>query len=326
MPLAYNVNNFMYGKGRLFFKLEGETGYLDLGNVPKFELEPILEKLEHFSSRSGMDEKVLDLVKQKKLTSSLDLEEYSAENLNIIFLGDGVQAGSQIVGFVDGETITLIDDRFVEVESGKFNMTFHKVKHGTVTDGPFVAGETITGGSSAATAQVAWVGTNELECVNVSGTFDVDEIITGGTSTATATVTGTEDLEDGVVVDDAATPTTRYVLGTDYSFDGKGGLIRKLSTGSIPAQVADVSCNYPAKTTKSVRGLTNSQVKGSILFVGDPDQGPQLRIEIWSASITVGGSIGFITTEVASIPMTVEVLSMSELHPSEPFFRLTEIS
>jgi hypothetical protein len=58
----------------------------------------------------------------------------------------------------------------------------------TGTTGVFQAGETITGGTSGATAMLVYSGVSTLRLVSVSGTFQTSETITGGTSGATATV------------------------------------------------------------------------------------------------------------------------------------------
>ncbi len=63
------------------------------------------------------------------------------------------------------------------------------IYHGSVTGGPFVAGETITGGTSGATGRVNSVGPVFLNYTAVSGTLVISEVITGTTSTATATST-----------------------------------------------------------------------------------------------------------------------------------------
>ncbi len=58
-----------------------------------------------------------------------------------------------------------------------------------VAGGPFVLGETITGGTSGATSQVVGVAGNDVVVYNTSGEFEVGESITGSSSGATATVT-----------------------------------------------------------------------------------------------------------------------------------------
>lgn len=62
-----------------------------------------------------------------------------------------------------------------------------RVTHGSVTSGPFVAGETVTGGTSNATGVVRDVEDNYLILADTLGTFQAAETLTGGTSSATAT-------------------------------------------------------------------------------------------------------------------------------------------
>ena len=70
----------------------------------------------------------------------------------------------------------------------QYDLSTNKViYHGAVAGGPFVAGETITGGTSAATGRVNSVGSVFLNYTAVSGTLITAEVLTGGTSGATAT-------------------------------------------------------------------------------------------------------------------------------------------
>ncbi len=69
---------------------------------------------------------------------------------------------------------------------------------GAITSGPFTAGETITGGTSGATATVAWDAADGDAVIYVhtvtSGPFNSSETLTGGTSGATATSSGANTL------------------------------------------------------------------------------------------------------------------------------------
>lgn len=65
--------------------------------------------------------------------------------------------------------------------------------HGSVTSGPFVDAETVTGGTSGATGVVAEVGDDYVALSDVTGTFRDGETITGGTSGASAQVTQIRD-------------------------------------------------------------------------------------------------------------------------------------
>lgn len=325
MALAHSNENYLYGKGRLYFKKDGESGYLDFGNVPKLEINVEVEKAEHYSSRSGTREKDLETVLQKKAESSFDLEEYSAENLNLAFLGDGVQESSQSAGQIDAVETTTVADRYIDL--GKQDLYVTKLTHGTVTDGPFEAGETITGGTSGATAKVAWVDTGFLEVINISdGPFQSGEEISGGTSSATANLTNAGEEMDDVVVTDAASPSTRYTAGTDYDADVIGGLLRERSGGSIASNTCYVSCDCRGKTLKAIRALTSSNIEGELLFIGDPDQGPRWRVEGWDVLLTISGGAGMISDEIVAISMAASFQKDETNHPSEPFFRATEIS
>lgn len=325
MPLAHDPNNYLYGKGRLYFKPTGGD-YLDLGNVPKFAIAVEVEKAEHFSSRSGTRDKDLSIVLEKSAKASLNLEECNADNLDIAFMGDGVVEGSQVAGSLDAVETTTVEDRFVDL--GKTDLSILKISHGSVSGGPFEAGETITGGTSSATATVAWEDDSDLflEVIDVSGgPFQIGETITGGTSSASAAVSGLETMEDAVVTD-AATPTVRYEAGTDYTVDAVAGLLRELSGGSIASNTCYVSADYAATSTKSVRAFKNAESRGELLFIGDPDQGPKLRVQVWDVNLTISGEGEFISEDILSIPMEAEIFKAETAHPSEPFFRVTEIS
>lgn len=325
MPLPHSVDNYLYGKGRVYFKPEDDTGYVDLGNIPAFGIEVEVEKNEHFSSRSGTRDKDLSVVMEKSAKANLTLEEVAAENLDLAFMGDGVVSGSQSASSIDADETTTVDDAFIDL--GYTDLSILKVTHGAITGGPFQAGETITGALSGTTAKVAWMATSDLylEVINASGDFTVGEEIEGGTSAATADVSGTEEMED-VVVADAATATTRYEAGTDYTVDVVGGLLRELSGGSIAAHTCYVSADYAATTTKAVRALKNSETRGELLFIGDPDQGPKWRVQVWDVNLTIAGEGQFISEEILTLPLEAEFFKDESGHPTEPFFRATEIT
>jgi hypothetical protein len=68
------------------------------------------------------------------------------------------------------------------------------ITHGTVT-GTFVAGETVTGGTSSDTATVLYVGTGYLLVKDDTGIV-ISEVLTGGTSGATATTSAAPAVHD----------------------------------------------------------------------------------------------------------------------------------
>lgn len=86
--MAASVNNYFIGKGIAYFKKDGESVFRDLGNVPEIEFTPNIEKLEHFSSRSGIRSKDLTVVLSKAGTLRVVLEEFTAENFALALLGE----------------------------------------------------------------------------------------------------------------------------------------------------------------------------------------------------------------------------------------------
>ena len=95
--------------------------------------------------------------------------------------------------------------------------------------GTFVEGETVTGGTSSVTGEVArWDSTSSyLYLINMTGTFTLTEIITGATSLATGTystkITTDETTETLQTIDDSTSDTTssgkQFEIDADSVFD-----------------------------------------------------------------------------------------------------------
>lgn len=100
-----------------------------------------------------------------------------------------------------GGSITLPNNAATIVDSQKptdINTFYYSQKVNiSGVSGTFVIGETITGGTSSATAIISEVQAGYLLVVNETDKFANTETITGGTSSATATVSGVP--EDGAI-------------------------------------------------------------------------------------------------------------------------------
>ena len=81
---------YYIGKGVVSIQLDGELEYRDLGNVPVFEFEPTIETLPHFSSRYGVRSKDLEVVTLMSATLNLTLDEWTYDNLMLVFMGEEV--------------------------------------------------------------------------------------------------------------------------------------------------------------------------------------------------------------------------------------------
>jgi hypothetical protein len=110
-----------------------------------------------------------------------------SHKVNIVL---GATGNMEITPAAGGSTELINKDNISAVIPVKFNK---KPNNGIVVyenaSGPFVIGETVTGGTSAATGVIqSFNGTTGLVLSDVVGVFVLGEQITGGTSTETADV------------------------------------------------------------------------------------------------------------------------------------------
>ena len=106
-----------------------------------------------------------------------------------------------------------IDTGIEEIEDIEREQSFvrtFEVASRTAVSGTFQVGETVTGGTSATTGEVAkWDSTTRyLYLINMTGNFSVGEILTGATSTATGT------YETKQTTDEAAETLAQIEAGT----------------------------------------------------------------------------------------------------------------
>lgn len=81
-----DVRNYTIGKGSAYFTPVGGVRR-HLGNATAFEIEPTIEELDHFSSMSGVRTKDLVAVLEKSGVIRVNLEEITAENLQLALMG-----------------------------------------------------------------------------------------------------------------------------------------------------------------------------------------------------------------------------------------------
>tara|TARA_A100001391_G_scaffold94739_1_gene62764 strand:+ start:1129 stop:2013 length:885 start_codon:yes stop_codon:yes gene_type:complete len=112
-----------------------------------------------------------------------------------------------------------IDQTSITVASGVSEYPAGTLTLSVSASGSFSVGETITGGTSAATAIITSKPTSSTVATTIPvGTFSSGETITGGTSAATTTVSAVQDLSDvQSTIDILSTVVTRD--GTDFAID-----------------------------------------------------------------------------------------------------------
>ena len=92
--MSHSPSNYTIGKGIVYVgQWVGSTpptwpgDYRDVGNCTSMTLEPQIEKLPHYSSRAGFREKDLDPIVQMEYNVQFDLDEPTAENLQMLLMG-----------------------------------------------------------------------------------------------------------------------------------------------------------------------------------------------------------------------------------------------
>lgn len=92
--VPHNTDLYTIGKGVLHVgQWSGTTpptdpgSYTDMGNCPSFEVEPVVERLEHYSSRTGYRTRDKYPIIETKYNLTFDLDEMAAKNLTKFLQG-----------------------------------------------------------------------------------------------------------------------------------------------------------------------------------------------------------------------------------------------
>jgi hypothetical protein len=134
-------------------------------------------------------------------------------------------------------------------------------------------------------------------------------------------------LPTAITVKKGATP---LVLGTDYDVeDSTMGLIRLLPTSSTIIAGDTLTVDY-TPTAISGAGLTRissglvSSIDASLVFVGDPANGPAFDAELWHVRFSPAGALAWINNDFANIPLEAEILDDSANHAAAPLYHVTK--
>ena len=325
-----SVENYTLGRGRLFFAPYDNAGALTgeraLGNAPAFTFNMAIEKLEHYSSMTGLKAKDKSVVTQVTPALNFTLDELSDENMNMLFFG----TSSTITQAADDYTLEVLTtsaelNRYYQVATEARNIGIYKFTHGTITGTPFVVDEILTGTASTETATVRKVvDANTVYISGVSGSFTAGEEVTGSVGSGTADLdAGTAEIWDttDVVVFDGT--STYYDMTTDYTIDSVTGRVKIVGGGAITAGTA-VSVIYgtPADSYTKLAGLKITSIEGQLRFVSDYPEGPNMTLTAWKVNLTPDGDTAFIGDDWSTISFTGEVLADEAGHPASPYLEI----
>jgi len=321
MPLASDADNIRYyGTGRTYAGEVGEESFDDLGELENinFALTVTIEKLK--STRNAARATIIEKETERDAVLTFGLREMTNENLKMTLLGSAINTDNQAASYVYqdaiGTDVDLEDDLYIDL--GKLNVFSTKLT-GTIT-GELAVGDTVTGGTSEATGDIAFKAAGYIELVNVSGTFEVGEQVAETPDTNYITPTGIETLEDVVIT--KADGTERRVQGTDYSLDPDYGYIRKLSGGAI-IDTDVISYDYEAVERSYIWGMSAGSVERKLIFVSDKDDnGVRQRWTFHKVNILLNGEFPLIGEGASVLAVTGTVLKDSDQASGQEYYKV----
>lgn len=320
-----NVENYTLGRGALYWDPWDSTnltytGERALGNAPEVSINMNATFLDHYSSLSGFKAKDKTVVNELAPQITFTLDELVSDNWQLLVFGDKTDV-SQSVSYSNTKVIASpLKDRYYELDYRAIATNVLTV--GTVTGGPFQAGETITGGTSSATATVIEVrgGTTLLIGAVTGGPFQAAETVTGGTSSASASASAVVSQNSGIVSLKTTSGSTYYTPTTDYTVDATSGRIY-LTSGSSIVEGASLTVTYgaAASTYAKITALTSVGQDGKLRYVSDNPQGGQFEMIIWKVRIKPNGDTALIGDDWATLPFQGDILRDATYHPTSPY-------
>jgi hypothetical protein len=136
--IAPNTNLVGLGRGILYidrFDADGNLqGYNDAGEVDNFSLEPNVEKIQLYSSRSGIATLAAEAVKKSEWKVSISGYSVSKANAGLILMGTAADFTQSSGTATDSALATSAQAREGGIyETGKRNITVTGVKQGATT-------------------------------------------------------------------------------------------------------------------------------------------------------------------------------------------------
>lgn len=323
--------NYTLGRGVLYFdKYNAATGKWEgerhLGNAPEVTSSVSLEKLDHYSSMSGLKAKDHSIILEIAPTFGFTLDEMSPENTALQYMAD-MESVTQAAD--DDKVVSLesvMANRYYDLDARNVGITVLSYDGGSAI---FNEGATLTGGTSGTTATILQVigdatsGVLYLSGITGAG-FDDDETLSddGGTPGA-AVADGTESLlTTALSVEDTDAAGTFYTAGTDFTVDSETGRIFIVDGGAAEDKNLTVTFGVAETTYNLIKGFVNSSVEGRLRFVSDNAAGKNRELMVWRASITPTGDNAQIGEDWSQMQFEVEVLKDATNHPDNPYLRI----
>lgn len=323
MALASSADNIRYyGTGRAYSGAVAGASFDDLGELENINFGNTVTTEKLKSTRNASRATLIEKETERDSVLTFGLREMTNANLMMTLLGTAINTDNQSASHVyqdevgDEADVALVDDLYVDL--GKLDLSILKLT-GAIT-GSLSPGDTVTGQTSSATGKLAYVDTDYVEVVNVSGTFVAGEQVYETVDTNHIVPTGVETMEDIVVTD--ATGADRRVQGTDYTLDIDYGYVRKLSGGDI-VDTDVISYDYAAVTRSYIWGMSAGSVEKKLIFVSDADDnGIRTRWTFHKVNILLNGEFPLIGEGAAVLAVTGTVLKDTTQASGQEYFKV----
>lgn len=107
-----NIGNYYIGRGISYIKLEGESEYLDCGNITMAEWQVKPTILAHYSSRVGVRTKDFVAVTELEAMLNVSMEEFTARNMGFAMLGSSRESPDESSIVIDMFSTPLLRGAF----------------------------------------------------------------------------------------------------------------------------------------------------------------------------------------------------------------------
>jgi len=326
MAITPNADNYTLGRGKILFNRKNSDdsyqGMRDLGNASDFAVSISVDKLEHYSSRTGLKTKDKTVITGMNPSASFVLDEVNSKNLSLTFMAGEAETSQSADDDLTANLASIEDGIYYELD--EMFVGVWQLSHGAVTGGPFEVAETVTGGTSSATAEVTRVDASDnVLCINtISGTFVSGETITGGTSSATAALSAAATFNETDVV--VTQGSTAFTKGTDYTVSARSGKIFIMDGSTMTDTATVVEFGRKAITYSVLNAFAESSVQGELHFLSDVAEGTNADAYIWDVNLSPSGDFSFISgsDEWNTMEFELEINKDESGHPNHPYIKL----
>lgn len=305
---------YTLGKGRLMVrpdKADGSKGdgFVDFGNCPEMNLTLETEKLDHFSSRSGLQLKDLSLITKVSAMLAFTLDEPDYELLARYFMSAQTDEGIQsaiVKPTVPAPPVIGTADLTNVATEGYTDGTDQRARIKVIDLGIWIPLHAWDGANGVTLARM-----NKLtgfELWDETAGVPTNKLVEGG---YTKPQTGHYELDAaaGLIYFHKVQPATNALAKDDllYGFTGASAI----ATGDDAMKK-----NY---------GYTTTQFKGHLYFVGNPPQGQAIDVEAY-CSITPTGDFNLISDEWMQFQFEAECLEHADYQDAagnQGLFRIT---